>query len=271
MENWIAPRLRCGLGNRLFQTAAAIQTAAKLKREAVFLLPRMSHWDHGNFSALLALVPSLPIKESAQSWTEIAETADQQVPASTPLTQEGLVISGFFQNSQTWDLSIPTMPTLPGPALPKREAWAVHFRFGDYSLLPHYQVPYLADYYAKALDLHVPKGSTLVLFSDDKVKILALAKELEEREYRVDLCLTDDPLDTFETWASCTKGAIASNSTFAWWAAYFAYKRYGTKAFFPDTWMTNQPTPNILTLPFTQTMRVEKWLQGTPLKSFFYR
>ena len=268
MENWIAPRLRCGLGNRLFQTAAAVQAANKTQRQPVFLLPRMSHWDHGNFQTLLLLCPSLVLKQTAHEWTELEETAQQQVPHLPPQSTEGVVLSGFFQNSTDWDLSLPAMPALPGPALPSRDAWAVHFRFGDYSLLPHYQVPHLSDYYGKAFDLHVPKGSQLVLFSDEEPKLLPIAKELEERGYKVDICMERDPIVLFEVWASCTKGAIASNSTFAWWATYFAYQRHQTKAWFPATWMTNQPTPKILNLPFTQSMELEAWTH--PLQSFLY-
>lgn len=270
MENWVAPRLRCGLGNRLFQTAAVVQTGHRTQRQPVFLLPRMSHWDHGNFRALLTLCPNLVLKETAHTWTELQETTQQQVPETLPpASVEGVVLSGFFQNSEDWNMTLPGMPTLPGPALPSRDRWALHFRFGDYSLLPHYQVPHLSDYYGKLLDLHVPKGSQLVLFSDEHAKLLPLAKELEERGYKVEICVQEDPILVFELWASCTQGAIASNSTFAWWAAYFAYQRHGTKAWFPDTWMTNQPTPKILNLPFTQTMKTEPWTH--PLHSFLYK
>ena len=270
MENWVAPRLRCGLGNRLFQTAAVVQCAHRTQRKPLFLLPRMSHWDHGNFRTLLELCPNLPIKEKAYEWTEIEETAKQQVPSDLPnQSTEGIVLSGFFQNSQDWDLTLPAMPILPGPALPPRDAWAIHFRFGDYKILSHYQVPYLADYYGKVLDLHVPKGSQLVLLSDESVKLLPIAKELESRGYKVDICVEEDPIKLFEIWASCSKGSIASNSTFAWWAAYFAYQRHSTKAWFPYVWMTNQPTPNIFNLPFTQTLKVEPW--SSPLQSFLYK
>ncbi len=269
METWIAPRLRCGLGNRLFQTVAVVQEAHRQKKTPAFLLPRMSHWEHGNFDTVFSLCPEIAVVETATHWKEVQETPDKTVPDISQV-KDNIVLAGFYQNSQGWNLSLPKMPKLPGMHLSTRDAYAVHFRFGDYIILPHYQVPYFADYYADVLANQVPKGSQLVVFSDDMSKVLPIIKELEDLGYKVDICSVEDTIEIFHIWASCTKGAICSNSTFSWWAAYFAYQLHGTKAWFPSKWMTDQPTPNILNLPFTQVHEIKPSAQGKTLKSFSY-
>jgi hypothetical protein len=69
----VAPRLVCGLGNRLFQTVAAIHAAEVTDAEPVFFLPRMGRSEHGNFETLLILFPNIRIIETAPEWLEVNE------------------------------------------------------------------------------------------------------------------------------------------------------------------------------------------------------
>lgn len=247
MTPWIAPRLRCGLGNRLFQTLAAIGEAERRGTEPVFFLPRMSHYEHGEFSLLFTLVP-LRTVESAPEWEEVLEGGDSSLP---------LVLSGFFQDSSYFPrLDNPLWPRLPPTDSPRRHSWAVHFRLGDYKILPHHQLPRIASYYAHTLRTYVPQGSSLLLFSDSPEALPVIAAELRDLGYRPNIWESTDVLQTLQAFSCCECGAICSNSTFAWWAAYFLWKRTGASSYFPDTWIQGQPTPNILNLPFTQVVSI---------------
>ena len=271
---WIAPRLRCGLGNRLFQTFAAIGLAEKTGSRAIFLLPRMSHHEHGNFELIRDLCPTVTLLESAQEWEEVSETDIKTVPKIT--TEGPIVLSGFFQNSENFpSLHNFNNPRLPSPAPKRREnTWAIHFRLGDYCILPHHQVPKLAQYYLQTIKERIPKGSTLVLISDSPQKLPPIAQELREMGYTTEVFTNEDALETFRVFAECQGGSICSNSTFAWWGAFFGYiysKKHGEyNSYFPDTWLTNQPTPNILNLHFTHAIKLSELPAFPYLQSFSY-
>ena len=155
---WIAPRLRCGLGNRLFQVFAAIGEAERTNSEPVFFLPRMSHFEHGNFELLRILCPTLRLIESAPEWLEISETGDKTI-AKAPESEMPIVLGGFFQNSENFpSFTNPHIPRLPGlPRLSNRQnTWSIHFRLGDYCILPHHQIHGLKQYYYQTIMKYIP-------------------------------------------------------------------------------------------------------------------
>jgi len=263
---WVAPRLRCGLGNRLFQTIAATALAEKTGREAVLLLPRMSHYEHGEFELLPKLFPQLRIVEDAQSWETLEETnplASTQSPR--------IVLSGFYQDSAFFpDLSSQTAwPRIPfPPTLTPRVA--VHFRLGDYKILPHHQLP-LASYYYHVIT-SFPRETPLLLFSDSPEDLPAIQAELISLGYPTEI-YTGSPLDTFIAFSSCQRGAVCSNSTFAWWCAFFAWNVSGSdsyKAHFPSPWMPGNPALNLFNLPFTQSHDLVTIPAFPRLNSFSY-
>ena len=250
---------------------AAVGEAERRGAEPVFFLPRMGRYEHGDFSLLQKLFPTLRLVESEESWEEVKEV-DGVIPPF-PLTQNTVLI-GFFQNSEVFPSeSSKHLPRLPDPLPPLKKAWAVHFRLGDYKILPHHQVG-LGSYYAQAILKHVPKGDRLVLFSDSQEALPAIAMELEEMGYLPVIYEGQDLLDTFKAFSACSLGAICSNSTFAWWCAYFAQERIDSsveyKAYFPSTWMPGRPAPNIFNLPFTQSVALESLSASPSLKSFSY-
>jgi hypothetical protein len=250
---------------------AAVGEAEKRGTDPVFFLPRMSKYEHGEFSLLQKLFPTLPLVESEPSWEEVKEV-NGLIP-QFPLTQN-TVLDGFFQTSKLFPKeSSKNLPRLPDPLPSLKKAWAVHFRLGDYKILPHHQVK-LAPYYAQTILTYVPKGSFLVLFSDSQDALPGIAIELEELGYTAVVWTETDTLDTFKAFSTCSLGSICSNSTFAWWCAYFTQERIdipvGYKAYFPNVWMPGRPVPDILNLPFTQPVNLETLNASPYLKSFSY-
>ena len=260
---WIAPRLRCGLGNRLFQTVATVSAAERTGSEAVLFLPRMSHFEHGSFTVLHSLFPNLRIVETESEWLEITETDTSEIPQIN--TDKPVVLTGFFQNSKNFP-SPAIYPRLPNVACP-RKAWAVHFRFGDYCLLPHHQINGLNRYYYQAI-AKIPIGSTITLFSDSPERLPKIAEELTN--YNVEIFTNSDILETLKAFAACQEGSVCGNSTFSWWAAFFAANTYFSttyKAYFPDKWI-NDKAPKVFTLPFTQVIEISS-LPAFPILSSF--
>jgi len=271
---WVAPRLTNGLGNRLFQTVAAIRVAEQYGIEPVFFLPRMSAYEHGNFSLLLELFPSIRLIETATEWNQFSETQEKIIPPIT-LTKP-VVLTGFFQNTENFpSLMNPNLPRLP--ASPKRPGvWAVHFRLGDYCILPHHQVRELNKYYYQIIKKYIPPSQTIVLFSDSPQRLEPMSEEIKSLGYNTEIFTSTDTLETLQAFSACQGGAVCGNSTFAWWAAYFAFAgaeqetKANYKAYFPDYWLTNAPSPNLYTLPFTQGIELNSLPASPYLKSFSY-
>ena len=243
---------------------AAIGEAERQNRQPVFFLPRMSGAHHGNFELLRTLFSAVPIIETAPEWEEVKE-------GEKPFSDEKdklIVLNGYFQNTDFFPEDNFYSPSLPGASLPNKDSWAIHFRFGDYQKLHHYHVN-LSPYYYYTITRKIPKYSTLTLFSDSPDKLAPIQKELTELGYVVEIFDNPDVLETLMAFSACVKGSICSNSTFAWWAAWFSYTRQSNyKAYFPKQWIVGREPFNLFNLPFTQSINLEEIPAAPRLLSF---
>lgn len=272
-NRWIAPRLRCGLGNRLFQMISTIGEAERRGMKPVLLLPRATHAEHGETEFFKELFSHIPIQESALEWKELEELPDGSIPSSN--SPGPIVLKGFFQNSANfppWGGTGPSYTSSLWPHLPSQPViqnrWAIHFRLGDYKILPHHQLQGLKAFYGETIKTRIPPGSELLLVSDSPEALPAIQEELSSWGYSTKRIEARSAKETFLEVSQCAGGVIGSNSTFGWWMAYFCWRNTGAKSYFPDTWFQYpQRTPDILNTPFTQAVP----LQGnTLLKSFCY-
>ena len=251
---------------------AAIGEAERQGRQPVFFLPRMSSAHHGNFKLLRTLFSAVPIIETAPEWEEVKE-------GERPLSGERdklIVLNGYFQNTDFFPEDDFYSPSLPRYAHsvdlppPKKDSWAIHFRFGDYQKLPQYHIN-LSPYYYYTITRKIPKYSTVTLFSDSPDRLAPIQKELTELGYTVEIFDNPDALETLKAFSSCVKGSICSNSTFAWWAAWFTNKRVAEgkyKAYFPKQWMVGRAPLNLFNLPFTQSIDLNEIPAAPRLLSF---
>lgn len=251
MELWVASKLQCGLGNRLFQLAAAKQAAEMWSVPLVFAMPYCCPSEHGDFSTIFKLFPSIP-----KIWKAEAEVCIEQdgcfkyspLPASAP--SQHILLKGFWQAaSYVSDNMVPSWDAINGQekeALLKR--WCletpeqksktvfIHVRLGDYKILPHHQVPLLG-YYARAMS-EFSEDTRFLIFSDSLEEARALP-------VFSDRCVFVDEVDEYKTLylMSLCSGAITANSTFSWWGAYFARQGKEFKTYMPAKWMASCPEP----------------------------
>lgn len=270
---WISTKLTGGLGNRFFQIMAAIGAAERRGYRPVFFLPSMTRSDHGPFDTVLQFFPNILVLESAAEWNLLKENDIEQKVDERKLTgKRPVVLEGYFQNTDNFpSLSSKYLPEIPHSGKQEsQEKVAIHFRFGDYRILPHHQMD-LGSYYAKCIGQY-PKGTTFLLFSDTLEKLPEIADEIREMGYTVEVFSEKDILKTLHAFASCSLGSICSNSTFSWWAAWFAWRRNGPSysAYFPNKWLQDRMPWNIFTFPFTRFYVLSSLPAFPRLKSFSY-
>lgn len=259
---FIAPRLTDGIGNRLFQLANIIELGRKWDRPIRFARSEAKP-SHGSIEHFYRLFPS--IEFAVEEWQPYSISGDNVYKytehEANPPTTCPLLVSGYYQSYRYFTLETvkPSWESIfgqkglaeiaqeAGLADPAEQArtWFVHFRHGDYQILPHHQLDGRQRYiYTLKCISEMKPGQRLHVFSDQP-----------------ELCrdLIDDVADGIEvTWSKQTVdvvtlyemslcgGAITANSTFSWWGAYFGKQRAVAKgspyrAFYPDAWGQGMP------------------------------
>jgi hypothetical protein len=260
---WVSGHLTGGLGNRLFQHAAAAGLAEQWRYPLVFHVPECEPTNHGPFDSIFKLFPSIPViteNKPVQRIPEMPGAVFTYTPfPPTPVAQFAS-IDGWRQTERYF----PTSGLTPdfSSALPescqrklletfkletneqRKNTWFLHIRLGDYKILPHHQID-LNGYYSKAV-AHITKGARVLLFSDDLNEYGPfLIQYLEALGLCAEMAQVPDELETLYLMSNCWGGAIVANSTFSWWGAYFTRKLHPEPesyvAVFPSRWGNGLP------------------------------
>ena len=261
---WVAAHLTGGLGNRLFQHAAAAGLAEKWNRDLVFFLPRCGPTNHGPFDTIFRLFPQVPVLESATEWTSLTEERDKlfrYCPFPEVAPAANCVIQGYRQTEKYFPsggirLAFENVIDVASLKMEEPEKqWFVHVRLGDYKILPHHQEE-LSGYYLQCMR-EIPQGHTVTLYSDEPELCEGGFREAA-RVFGLTLKVSTekDELVSLYMMSQCRGGTIAANSTFSWWASYLAHQGGCRRSFFPSNWGQGLPPPVDL-LP--------RWAEVVPL------
>jgi hypothetical protein len=259
---WVAPNLSGGIGNRLFQFAAAAGAAERWGRPVVFVLSRCGRSEHGPFENIFKLFPSVPVLESASNWLIMKEPPRMyytHIPVvDTAPSDDNILVVGYYQSPKyfphigltiDWDRVVPTKEIATAAGLTteeeQRNTVALHVRLGDYKELPHHQQD-LAKYYNQAVS-RVPVGSRIHLFSDEPQLCLQwVASGIQGRGLKLTVAAVRMDIESLYEMSLCIGGTITANSTFSWWGAWFAHQRGAPWATYPSHWGAGQPEPTDL-------------------------
>ena len=263
MPYWIAGHITGGLGNRLFQHAAAQGLAEKWSRPVIFYLPQISPTNHGPFDNLFRLFPSVPIVTEEVPCLLLPE-ANGHVFTYTPFQESSLgtniVIDGWRQSERYFPAT--GIHAALEEAIPKQRrdellekygltelktktsTCFLHIRLGDYKILPHHQID--IGTYANRASKEFPPNTRFLVFSDEAIEYKSMLEDFVNAVGHVGTVVEEtDELENLYLMSQCWRGAIVANSTFSWWGAYFARQRCPDprvyKACYPDVWGLGLP------------------------------
>jgi GR25 family glycosyltransferase involved in LPS biosynthesis len=257
---WVSPYLCGGIGNRLFQTAAALDLAKKMGYELVFYRHSINNNVLHNVSEFFNMFPNVRIIEDEQHnihnilennlehyvYNDLSENVNKY---------KNIVVNGYRQNYQY----VPKdgiHPILKGYDKyleyglesddDKKNSWFIHVRLGDFK--NHNNLNHItADFYYKKIN-SIPLNANVILFSDEPEVAETMIKQCYNINLRI--CKETNISVIYGLMSQCWGGAIIPNSTFSWWGAYFARqyalknKCVNYKAFYPCIWDTRLTSNN---------------------------
>jgi hypothetical protein len=256
MENCVLVELFGGLGNQLFQYAAARVLSDYWK--VPLFLTQESQNKHNNskmdYRKELRLLGThldfstngFPVVPNMQMFYQDDGFGVWKAEGWHP----PMVLRGYFQYYPVLKEMLPTICEELRAALTFRSAAMkkeyglqadsvfIHVRRGDY--LKHSDFHYVqgVDYYARAFrDLIGKRGSypqQIYIVSDDIpwCREQDIFKNMPNRVY-----VDKDELDTLAIMSLCEGGAILGNSTFSWWGAMLGAQKVNAPVYYPRRWI----------------------------------
>jgi Glycosyl transferase family 11 len=218
-----------GLGNQMFQLAAAVYIAKQTNRTLILDTAANSS-PHTTLSYLDTLFQSYkPYLSAPRDGKIVIEEEWRECPA----TQTHIKLQGYFQNwkyiTNEFLSSLVFAPAciLKYPDI--HQTVFLHIRGGDYVNHPIHGVN-LDRYYEKAISMF-PTGTRFSVFTNDRA--YAESKSfLRSISYSF---VEENEIDALFLMSQCA-GGICANSSFSWWGAFLNPTR---RLVFPNRWTTD--------------------------------
>ena len=205
--------LQGGLGNQLFQLAAAETIASETDRK-VYLLnknsPNTVHSTSNYFSSIFSNFLDYPIIE--QPYAIVDEPSFKKHDWNQLIPEGHACIKGYFQNWRY--ISDDFISKLVLPECSTIDGAFIHIRGGDYVNNYFHHVD-LTSYYEKAVG-YFPTNTHFYIFTND----VQYAKTFTFLSKIKHTFVNEDELMSVTIMSKCTKGGVCANSSFSWWGSF---------------------------------------------------
>ena len=236
----ITTHFKGGLGNQMFQTAAAYSLALDNNDECAFFMGNPDtaqchgarHYKANVFKKLKELPEDLVLKPN---YPEVRYIEPRFNYDSIPY-RDGMVLQGYFQSEKYFAHHRKEILELfdyePQIKYEFKNSVSLHIRRGDYlePFLAAFLPPLPMDYYTRALYnlSNKAKIDHILIFSDD----LRWCKD-NFRDSRIIFIEGQTDYEDMYTMTKCSHNIIA-NSSFSWWGAYLNENE--NIVYTPDGW-----------------------------------
>lgn len=256
---FVLPVRKGGLGNQMFQVAAAI--VYQEEKGKTVLIPKEFYNSHNTqkqeyadtvfriFPNRIDLVFDGTMMNHFLQQSFTKHSGDPGFDMWSPQDISGnVLLHGYFQYYPALEKyeSIIQTAYLKGlqPLLtsytPSKQLVGVHIRRGDYLKEPYSLcLPTQSiEYYKKALEYFESKEKTFLIFSDD----LDWCKSQDIFQQLPNKIFIDEPDEckTLATMTLCHGGFICANSTFSWWGAFLGAHTEKNPVIVPENWFKDE-------------------------------
>ena len=255
---YVLPVRKGGLGNQMFQVAAAI--VYQEEKGKTVLIPR-EFYNHHNTSkqeyadTVFRHFPNRTDVSLDQnmidkflSWSFTKHSISPGFDAWTPEDISGnVLLHGYFQfyptlepHEQTIrDIYIKGLKDLV-TTVPPHDVVGIHIRRGDYMKYPHSEWLYTQppSYYEKALEYFDKNSTTFCIFSDDLEWCMnqTVFRSLPHKIFMDE----PDECKCLALMTHCQGGFICANSTFSWWGAFLGAHALRNPVIVPANWFKDE-------------------------------
>lgn len=258
MENLVLPVRKGGLGNQMFQVAAAI--VYQEEKGKTIVIPN-EFYNHHNLTkqeyadtVFLSFQNRIEISMDQQTIDLFLASSFSQHPgeiafeAWTPEDISGnVLLHGYFQyyprlephEKVIRDLYLKGLQPLIS-LKPSTLLVGVHVRRGDYLKPPYSEcLPTQSlNYYEKALKLFDTNSKTICIFSDDLQ--WCMEQDLFRKLPHTIFMDEPDECKCLALMTLCHGGFICANSTFSWWGAFLGAHAVRSSVVVPEHWFQGQ-------------------------------
>lgn len=250
-KTFVIPYLHGGLGNKLFQIAAALGYANMYHRTLVLSpsLIEIPNYTRGNhLDTIFNKLPRVDITPKEQYTMSNEEYSTYR---QIPYMKSDFILRGYFQNEKYFQNCKKEILNLFRPSetmidnlrfnyIHLDDAYFIHIRTykikrvnGEMEDFTSSHLVDLTDYFSKALELIHCENRKIYLLTDN----LILAKQIYPFIQKLDYVYVDDSdVNLLYLMSLCRYGGICSNSTFSWWGAYLNESR-DKKIIMPRKWL----------------------------------
>lgn len=269
----VVPVRKGGLGNQLFEVAAAIVYNLKLGNQVV--LPKeLPHSHHRHFYSYEESVfqgfPSLNVElnDSAiesllrQGFTRVTQNSAFEPWGVKPL-KGNIILDGYFQYYPALEPHAEDIVRyfLKGLNLYGIAGhWnhiAIHVRRGDYLKFKDVYPNLDVSYYARAIqeiEKRFPGPKTYKIFSDD----IPWCREQDVFQSLESVVFVEeiDEIKSLKEMIQCQGGCICANSTFSWWGAFLGAHQQGRPCIVPEDWI-HKEKPTVFPKSWIQIQSIQ--------------